>query len=169
MLNALKLKPVLAATTSAAALAVGLVVFLPQTQMPAGRMATPPAAPAPEALSERSEAQAEVATLAAPEPEAAPDAAIARKAAPAEAVADVAMEAPVLEPSLSVVASEPMAPPPAMDEDEAFANAGDNPVQVTREVPVSTFSVDVDTASYAIVRDSLLAGVLPPPAAVRVE
>ena len=44
MLSALKLKPVLAATTSAAALAVGLVVFLPQTQPPPVRMATPPAA-----------------------------------------------------------------------------------------------------------------------------
>ncbi|WP_323181466.1 VWA domain-containing protein [Kaistia algarum] len=35
--------------------------------------------------------------------------------------------------------------------------------------PVSTFSVDVDTASYAYVRASLDDGVLPPPDAVRIE
>ena len=52
---------------------------------------------------------------------------------------------------------------------EAFANAAQNPVKVTAEDPVSTFSVDIDTASYAIVRASLRAGALPPPDAVRVE
>ena len=52
---------------------------------------------------------------------------------------------------------------------EAFANAPANPVLVTAETPVSTFSVDVDTASYAIVRQSLTAGQLPAPDAVRVE
>jgi Ca-activated chloride channel family protein len=35
--------------------------------------------------------------------------------------------------------------------------------------PVSTFSVDVDTASYAFVRRQLYAGQVPPPDAVRVE
>ncbi|MEO0831424.1 MAG: VWA domain-containing protein, partial [Pseudomonadota bacterium] len=37
------------------------------------------------------------------------------------------------------------------------------------EDPVSTFSVDVDTASYSVVRQSLMAGHLPPQDAVRVE
>ncbi|MFQ6551596.1 vWA domain-containing protein [Aestuariibius insulae] len=37
------------------------------------------------------------------------------------------------------------------------------------EAPVSTFSVEVDTASYGIVRSSLMAGVLPPEGAVRIE
>ena len=35
--------------------------------------------------------------------------------------------------------------------------------------PVSTFSIDVDTASYGVVRDALNNGALPPPDAVRVE
>ena len=35
--------------------------------------------------------------------------------------------------------------------------------------PRSTFSIDVDTASYALVRRKLTEGYLPPPAAVRVE
>ena len=38
-----------------------------------------------------------------------------------------------------------------------------------RDAPVSTFSLDVDTASYAFVRASLNRNVLPQPAAVRTE
>ena len=44
-----------------------------------------------------------------------------------------------------------------------------NPVRVVEEQPVSTFSADVDTASYAFMRARLNEGVLPPAAAVRVE
>ncbi len=62
---------------------------------------------------------------------------------------------------------EPM-PFPTPDT-EAFANADENPLRITAETPVSTFSIDVDTASYAVVRQSLMAGALPPPDAVRVE
>ena len=39
----------------------------------------------------------------------------------------------------------------------------------SREEPVSTFSIDVDTASYSFVRASLNQNVLPQPAAVRTE
>ncbi len=52
---------------------------------------------------------------------------------------------------------------------EAFANADLNPVKVTAEEPVSTFSIDTDTASYAIIRQSLSMGMLPPTEAVRIE
>ncbi|WP_457647770.1 YfbK domain-containing protein [Profundibacter sp.] len=52
---------------------------------------------------------------------------------------------------------------------EAFANADANPVKITTAEPVSTFSIDVDTASYAIVRSSLMNGQLPNPDAVRIE
>ena len=44
-----------------------------------------------------------------------------------------------------------------------------NPVKVAAEEPVSTFSIDVDTASYAFMRASLNRGALPQPDAVRVE
>ena len=44
-----------------------------------------------------------------------------------------------------------------------------NPTKVTAEEPVSTFSIDVDTASYSWVRASLNQNVLPQPAAVRTE
>ncbi|GHC55971.1 vWA domain-containing protein [Neogemmobacter tilapiae] len=58
---------------------------------------------------------------------------------------------------------------PAEPNTEAFANEAPNPVKVTAEEPVSTFSIDVDTASYAVVRNSLNMGYLPPPEAVRIE
>ncbi len=52
---------------------------------------------------------------------------------------------------------------------EVFANEDANPVKVTQEEPVSTFSVDVDTASYSVMRSSLMNGRMPPRKAVRVE
>ena len=54
----------------------------------------------------------------------------------------------------------------AGDRFEAFA---DNGVSRTADNPVSTFSIDVDTASYAYVRRALEDGQLPPADAVRVE
>jgi Ca-activated chloride channel family protein len=61
-------------------------------------------------------------------------------------------------------------PAPQVEPDtESFANADANPVHVTAETPVSTFSIDVDTASYAVVRNSLLNGYLPDADAVRIE
>src|SRR6185503_220398 len=52
---------------------------------------------------------------------------------------------------------------------DRFAGAAENPFKSVREAPVSTFSFDVDTASYAFTRASLNRGVLPQSAAVRVE
>ncbi len=52
---------------------------------------------------------------------------------------------------------------------EAYSNEAPNPVKVTAEEPVSTFSIDVDTASYAVVRSSLTGGYLPTPDQVRIE
>jgi Ca-activated chloride channel family protein len=52
---------------------------------------------------------------------------------------------------------------------EAFANAAPNPVKITAEEPVSTFSIDTDTASWAILRSSIANGALPPADAIRIE
>jgi Ca-activated chloride channel family protein len=52
---------------------------------------------------------------------------------------------------------------------EQYANLPDNPVYRVAETPVSTFSVDVDTGSYANVRRFLNQGRLPPEGAVRLE
>lgn len=52
---------------------------------------------------------------------------------------------------------------------ERYPDATPNPVKRTAEDPVSTFSIDVDTASYANVRRFLNDGEQPPTDAVRVE
>jgi len=56
-----------------------------------------------------------------------------------------------------------------MPDRERFASADPNPLRQTALDPVSTFSIDVDTASYSFVRASLNDGRLPGPDAVRVE
>jgi Ca-activated chloride channel homolog len=52
---------------------------------------------------------------------------------------------------------------------EYFANNKSNPLKIVSENPVSTFSIDVDTASYSFVRSSILNDRLPHPDSVRVE
>ena len=55
------------------------------------------------------------------------------------------------------------------DNTENYAEHADNPVHRASEQPVSTFSIDVDTGSYANVRRMLDQGVRPPADAVRAE
>ena len=52
---------------------------------------------------------------------------------------------------------------------DAYEDVEPNPVVAVVEEPVSTFSIDVDTAAYANVRRFLNEGALPPRDAVRVE
>ncbi len=52
---------------------------------------------------------------------------------------------------------------------EQYENLPDNPMHRVAETPVSTFSADVDTGSYANVRRFLNQGSLPPEGAVRLE
>ena len=59
-------------------------------------------------------------------------------------------------------------PPPAEHRDR-FTALTENPVQSPLQNPVSTFSIDVDTASYSFVRRQLKRGQLPPKDAVRIE
>ena len=53
--------------------------------------------------------------------------------------------------------------------DERYGDFKANPVKLVSEEPVSTFSIDVDTAAYANVRRYLTDGLLPPVDAVRTE
>ncbi len=75
------------------------------------------------------------------------------------------------EPPAAVVAAAPVAEvaPQPLPDTEAYPEASPNPVKVTAEEPVTTFSTDVDTASWAVVRSSLNAGMLPTPDQVRIE
>jgi len=52
---------------------------------------------------------------------------------------------------------------------DKFKDTPTNPLKIAKDEPVSTFSIDVDTASYSFVRSSLNQNVLPQKNAVRVE
>jgi Ca-activated chloride channel family protein len=58
---------------------------------------------------------------------------------------------------------------PADFEQEAYAASADTGFSRVVDSPLSTFSIDVDTASYANVRRFLRQGQLPPAGAVRIE
>jgi len=127
---------------------------------------TPPLAPAlPEKLetgarreAKKAERLAHVAIPAAAPP-------LAKSKERARAVANgVMMQAPAEQSAAD------MLPPPV---EQAFRDKFDsrdiNPVKQVAQEPVSTFSIDVDTASYAFARRALNSGRLPPKDAVRVE
>ena len=84
------------------------------------------------------------------------------------AEADLAAPAPARSEATTMVPEPEFAPMPEPNT-EAFANAEVNPVKIVAEEPVSTFSIDVDTASYSVVRSSVSNGYLPPAEAVRIE
>ena len=94
-------------------------------------------------------------------------------AAPAEAMRGAPMPAPAstrvfrnfaeAQSRLSVSPPEPM-PPQAVSQDR-LQSFDTNPVRSALESPVSTFSIDVDTASYAYVRSVLKSGSCLPPTA----
>src|SRR5690606_23827771 len=52
---------------------------------------------------------------------------------------------------------------------DRFEGFETNPVRSALESPVSTFSIDVDTSSYAFARRSLKEGMMPDAESVRVE
>ena len=200
MLISLTSRGFLAATTSAAALCLGLIVVLPVINQPkitpipetvtiandtAVQPAAPEIVPAPQ---QNTKLAGNTAKPAAPDPGASQ-----RQAAPTVAFTEAAPSGAIAADSSSMTMLDAEAPAPAVESfaiarsetdigsttlapeanteanTEAFANADANPVKVTVEAPVSTFSIDVDTASYAVVRSSLMSGMLPPPKAVRVE
>ena len=67
------------------------------------------------------------------------------------------------------VAELPVFADPAYQGRDKFQPIETNPVRLASEEPVSTFSIDVDTASYSFVRKQLDQGVLPQKDAVRIE
>jgi len=60
-------------------------------------------------------------------------------------------------------------PMPGDIDRERYRDVDVNPIHLVSEDPVSTFSIDVDTASYSNVRRFLTEGRLPPRDAVRIE
>ena len=91
-------------------------------------------------------------------------------AAPAAAPAPMAMAAPqMLNEAMPVAPMSRMAAGQTQPSGDTFARFDENSVKSVAEAPVSTFSIDVDTASYAYVRRMLGEGFLPEPDAVRIE
>jgi len=77
-----------------------------------------------------------------------------------------------LRPSAVTSGPRPDAMPQPQYRDQGrdkFTKITANPVKVAAEEPVSTFSIDVDTASYSFMRAALNRGVLPHKDSVRVE
>ncbi|MDF3023643.1 MAG: magnesium chelatase subunit, partial [Alphaproteobacteria bacterium] len=98
---------------------------------------------------------------------------MASRAKPAAEIVAPSVSAPAPRDRL-VVVPEPRPVPyqqPYYNEgnSESFPDFVDNPVKSTAAEPVSTFSIDVDTASYAFVRRSINQGQLPPKGSVRLE
>jgi len=77
--------------------------------------------------------------------------------------------APPPPPYPAKMLAQPYAPPYHDEGRDRFTATSQNPFKLVHDEPVSTFSIDVDTASYAFVRASLNRSTLPQPAAVRTE
>lgn len=199
MLTFLTSRPALAASTSVAALAIGVAVILPVADLRLPGGSGPASYEAPDPAAAPAATTADSPAVSAPKIAAEPMAELAQEAeadsrtriAEAEPMAD-ALVAPLAELALpatpestSRLRSE--APPemlgyipapatiapdmvqPTLPDTETYANAAPNPVKVTAEEPVSTFSIDVDTASWSLIRSTLNRGVLPTPEQVRIE
>ncbi len=65
--------------------------------------------------------------------------------------------------------SAPMSEQKRSTANEKYAEIDENPFLETKNAPLSTFSIDVDTASYSNVRRFINDGSLPPKDAVRIE
>lgn len=168
MLNALTSRGGLAATTALVAVAFVAIVPIGDTRL------TLPWSGASQDQRARSAAEQDTAAKRAPETKfkteelaeivVAPAADAMHEAAPTNRL--LAAPAPSVA-GLSAGSLEPQII--ELTDTETFANEDQNPLRITSETPVSTFSIDVDTASYAIMRNSLMNGQMPPPDAVRIE
>ena len=65
--------------------------------------------------------------------------------------------------------AEPMMAAPTDPSGDEFSKFVESPVKIVKNEPVSTFSIDVDTAAYSYVRRALTDGWVPEPDAVRIE
>ncbi|PDS76716.1 VWA domain-containing protein [Rhizobium sp. L43] len=130
-----------------------------------------PAKPAAEQLSEFD--AGEIAALKSKSEDSAAALGGAKPAAPA--APGMAAQGQLLAEPMAAVAPSPVPPEEGRVEiqveadRERFANAAANPIKSVATDPVSTFSADVDSASYSFVRRSLTGGALPDPQSVRVE
>jgi Ca-activated chloride channel family protein len=100
------------------------------------------------------------------QPVAPPPAIVFSEASPMSAPVAGQASAPARSKSLGYAQSMPQ---PVERNTENYESLPENPVVVTAENPVSTFSIDVDTGSYTNVRSLLAQNQRPPADAVRAE
>lgn len=121
----------------------------------------------------KEERKAAETTIAAPPPPPAPGLAaeLAKPAAPAAAYRMRAAETRKLDGLAWMGGDRDDRAVPQFEQEnrDKFEAKEINPVKQAASEPVSTFSIDVDTASYSFVRRALNAGHLPPKDSVRVE
>ena len=157
-----------ALTASTAIVAVGFVILTPLgNDLVPNTVAKRPVQPPQETFTVEADMaleEAEITLLPAPAP-AAPDV-LQRKRSAAQS--STALGSVAMNDSMALAPETEPAPYRELDT-ESFANEPSNPIRIVSEDPVSTFSIDVDTASYAVVRNSLMNGLMPPKDAVRVE
>ncbi len=91
----------------------------------------------------------------------------ATPAAPPAGTQSIAVQSQSVTPAAELYAPVPIAQPP--ESAETYRATGESPVKQVAEAPVSTFSIDVDSGSYANIRRFLMNGQRPPKDAVRVE
>ena len=97
--------------------------------------------------------------------------------APFTPITQIPEPPPMFESKMAFVGSMPAAAPmpprqpssPADFNTEGYDRVNENPFLDVLKNPLSTFSIDVDTASYTNVRRFINSGNLPPPDAVRIE
>ncbi|KQU76160.1 hypothetical protein ASC75_00570 [Aminobacter sp. DSM 101952] len=147
-------------------------------QAPVARSKEAPAAALKEADAERRETTTDLlaAAPAKPEAKAATEEAILNEAAPVGGGASAPMaDAAIATSRMPTLMAQPqialsdMPMPPQAENRDRMEEFKTNPVRSALEHPVSTFSIDVDTASYSFVRRSLKEGLLPQADTVRVE
>ena len=183
MLNALNTRGGLAATTAMVAVGFAVFVVMPnvdQVELPDVTMIPTPTVE--EVLGDE-----EIVAQPAPKPlgKVAEQPARSRDDTSAELRSQVGQAAPavIAEPLIGADASTfaesesyiihevapDFRPTPTENSGEEYANEAPSPLKITSEEPVSTFSIDVDTASYAVIRRDLKSGYMPNPDAVRIE
>ncbi len=169
MFAKMSLRSALMTTSGLAVVGLGVLIILPSDELTPdidlGRPATV-TEPVPLALDGQERQEQANAGAKKFKPGPAPEAEIAVQS---DAIRSQAVNAPVASSpeALDFVGDD--AVNPRRIDNERFANDDENPLNITIENPVSTFSIDVDTASYAFVRRALNDGALPNPDAVRVE
>ncbi len=89
--------------------------------------------------------------------------------APPVMAAEMAKSAPSVEVYQAYIPSPTAVPPVTPPGTEDYAKIAESAFRAAQSEPLSTFSADVDTASYSNVRRYLRDGMLPPADAVRVE